>query len=317
MTLEPRVLNEDYKTAVFLGSKRLGLNIFKSILAQTPNIKWTIIHPDDELDERSKLGDFRNFARETGIELLVSPSAKTASTILHRINPDIGIVCGWYWLLDENILESIKGGLWGIHNSLLPRYRGGSPLVWSILEGDEYVGATVFKISSGLDNGPILHQVRFRMKDTDDISTALLNIENGLVAELPRKWLELISNKVELTHQDEKDATFCGQRSEEDGLIDWGNNARSIHNFIRAQAPPYPSAFSFLAGEKVEILKSKLFDGIFYGTPGQVLSRSSMSIVVSCGENTAIEILELRIGDLVKAPNKVANSIRLRFKDSI
>ena len=307
---------EDYKTAVFLGSKQLGLSVFKSIFLKTPNLKWIIIHPDDELDERSKLGEFRDFAKEMGLEFLVTPSAKTTSKILIRINPDIGIVCGWYWLLEEHTLESIRGGLWGIHNSLLPKYRGGSPLVWSILEGDEFVGTTVFRISSGLDSGPILHQIRFRIEDSDDISTALLNIENRLVAELPFKWFELISNKAELTYQDEKNATFCGQRTVEDGLIEWRDNAKTIHNFIRAQAPPYPCAYSFLAGERVEITKSKLFDGIFHGTPGQVLSRNLKSVIVSCGENTAIEILELRVGDVIKDPNQVANSIRLRFKDS-
>jgi methionyl-tRNA formyltransferase len=250
------------------------------------------------------------------LELLIPSSSTESGKMLKSINADIGIVCGWYWLIDEDVLTSTPGGLWGIHNSLLPKYRGSSPLVWSILNGDKYVGSTMFKISTGMDDGPILHQISLEIGENDDISTVLLSLQKRLVDEIPHRWSELIANRAKLVHQNESEVTFCGKRIAEDGLIDWGKDAKATHDFIRAQAPPYPGAFSFLAGEKVEILKSKMVDGIFHGIPGQILRRGASSIVVSCGNNTAIEILQLRLKGIIRAPNQVATSIRLRFSNS-
>jgi methionyl-tRNA formyltransferase len=316
MNVEQQETFEAYKRAVFLGSKQLGLNVFKSLFQKTPNLQWLIIHPDDELDERSNLIDFRNFAKEVDLEFYVTNSAKNTSEILQLIKPDIGVVCGWYWLLDKIDLEKIRGGLWGIHNSLLPRYRGGSPLVWSIIQGDEFVGSTIFKISDGLDNGPILHQIKFRMEDSDNISTVLHKIERILISEFPAKWFELISNDVELLTQDEENASYCGQRIIKDGLIDWSKSSKSVNDFIRALVPPYPCAFSFLKGERVEVLESKIHNGIFHGTPGQILKRELKSVVVSCGNNTAIEILKLRVGGIEIPPNQIVKSIGWRFEVS-
>jgi methionyl-tRNA formyltransferase len=317
MTFKPQVPIQGYKNAVFLGSKDFGLNIFKAIFSQTPNLNWVVLHPEDSSDERSSLSEFRKFANEMNLELLIPSSSTETGKILKRIKADIGIVCGWYWLLNEEVLTSIRGGLWGIHNSLLPKYRGSSPLVWSMMNGDKYVGSTIFKISKGLDDGPILHQIRLEIDDNDDISQVLLKIQRRLVDEIPHRWVDLFINKVKLEYQNENEASFCGQRIADDGLIDWEKDAKTIHNFIRAQAPPYPGAFSFLEGEKVEFLKSRLFDGIFHGSPGQILRRDTISIVVSCGNRTAIEILELRMNGTIKVPNQVANSIRLRFSNSV
>lgn len=317
MTLEPQMLIGKYKIAVFLGSKEFGLSIFKSVFSITPNLKWIIIHPDDSKDERSNLPDFEEFAKKMAVELLIPSSSIDAGKMLSRTNADIGIMCGWYWLLGQEQLAPIHGGLWGIHNSLLPKYRGGSPLIWTILNGERYVGSTMFKLSEGLDDGPILHQICFEIANADDVSTILLKIQKGMLDEVPNRWLELISDRAELRLQDENQATNCGQRIAEDGLIDWEKDAQSIHNFIRAQAPPYPGAFSFLVDTKVELLKSNPFDGVFYGTPGQILRRSTKSIVISCGNGTAIEVLELRVNGSIAIPNEVAKSLRLRFSNTI
>jgi len=316
MSLGPQILNQKYERAVFLGSKEFGLNIFRSVFSITPNLKWVIIHPDDSNDERSNLSDFAEFAKKWGVELLIPHSSIEAGEILSKVNPDIGIMCGWYWLLGPEQLASIHGGLWGIHNSLLPKYRGGSPLIWTILNGERYVGSTMFKLSEGLDDGPILHQICFEIANDEDVSTILLKIQKRMIDEVPNRWLELISNRAKFTLQDENQATYCGQRIADDGLIDWTKNAQSLHNFIRAQAPPYPGAFSFLLDVKVEFLKSKPLNEVYYGTPGQILRRTAKSIVISCGDDTAIEVSQLRVNGSISIPNEVVKSHRLRFSNT-
>ena len=284
-------------SAVFLGSKKLGLAIIKSLIGISPEIKWTIIHPDDSDDPRSNLKDFQTFAKLQKLDLKIVPSSAATKQLLFDIKPDIGIVSGWYTLLDYTTLSYVKKGLWGIHNSLLPKYRGCSPLVWSIINGDLSVGCSVFRISEGMDDGEIAHQVIVDNTSDDDIHSILNKIESKLILELPSVWQTLLFGEGSFISQFESEATYCGQRVACDGLIDWRQPAEYIHNFIKAQSRPYPCAFSYLNGEKVLFLKSRSNELQYFGTPGQVLKRNLDSVLVSCGNNTAIEILRIEVNN--------------------
>lgn len=301
--------------AVFLGSKSLGLNILKSLYSNSPNIKWTIVHPNDSDDARSTLIDFQNFARLCDLDILISASSATTKQILADFKFDIGFVCGWYSLLDSEALSFVPNGLWGIHNSLLPKYRGGSPLVWSIMNGDAFVGSSIFKLTEGMDTGDLLLQVEVENKISDDIQSLLNKIENKLLAELPNKWISLINGEAHLSAQNEQSATYCGQRTEEDGLIKWEKSATEIHNFIKAQSPPYPCAYSFLVENKILFHKSNPSALIYDGTPGQILRRTDTSVLVACGNRTALEILEISVNGKQSIPTTFIRSIKQRFRN--
>ncbi|RQO54544.1 hypothetical protein DBV14_12920 [Variovorax sp. KBW07] len=304
--------------AVFIGSKSLGLAIFECLYAETPGLQWTVVHPDDRSDARSNLGDFSAFASKHGIEFFVPSTPIEAREMLAAIKPDIGLVCGWYWLLDAATLDSIPRGLWGMHNSLLPKYRGNAPLVWSIINGDKTVGSTVFRLAEGMDSGEVLCQVELQLGESDTVGEVLEAIQRALVQELPARWTALLAGRAELSTQDESMATYCGSRQEADGLVSWGKTASEIHDFIRAQAPPYPAAFSFLRSQKVRLLRSSVFRGTYFGTPGQVLRRLDESVLVACGGNTAIELLRVSTdscGESVTV-TQILGSMKDRFSDS-
>lgn len=301
------------KTCVFLGSKALGLSVLKSLYAHSQHLRWVIIHPDDTSDSRSCLSDFNNFARLCDLDIMVAASASAARQMILDSGADIGFVCGWYWLLDAELLEAVPQGLWGAHNSLLPLYRGNAPLVWSIINGDAEVGCTVFRISRGMDDGQVLHQVRVSNSETETVGSLLPKIEERLLEELPSKWAALLDGQADLRNQDETAATYCGMRTPDDGLIDWKKPAREVHDFIRAQSDPYPCAFSYLSGEKVCFVKSRVFPATFFGTPGQVLQRNKDSVLIACGRNTALEVLAVRMKDQDVMPSQAIRSLKSRF----
>jgi methionyl-tRNA formyltransferase len=247
------------------------------------------------------------------MKLIVENSATSTKKMLMSYDFDIGFVCGYYSLIDKETLSYVPNGLWGAHNSLLPKYRGGSPLVWSIINGDALVGCSVFKISERMDAGDLLLQIQVTNEISDDIQSLINKIEDNLLAELPKKWSNLINGEACLSSQAEENATYCGQRTEEDGLIDWKKPAVDIHNFIRAQSAPYPCAYTFLLDRKVLILKSKPSHFIYDGTPGQILRRSANSIFVACGNRTAIEILEVAINEKLGVPAAFIRSVKQRF----
>lgn len=300
------------RKAVFLGSKALGLRLFSALHAQDAGLDWTIIHPDDRDDARSVLGAFQDCARERGVDVHLSASAAATKQLLRDLSCELGVVCGWYAILDAEALACVPGGLWGVHNSLLPAYRGGSPLVWSIIRGDAVVGSSVFRLSEGMDTGEILLQVSVSNTLSDTVQSLLDKIERALVAELPARWRALLAGEAELAPQDEHQATYCGQRVEDDGLIDWQLPAVDVHNFIRAQSPPYPGAFTYLMQDEIRILRSQPTGLVYDGTPGQVLRRNAHSVLVACGQRTALEVLEVSVAGIVATPAAVFRSIRLR-----
>lgn len=136
---------------------------------------------DDRTDSRSVFDEFISFSKENNISLSVARDRKESEELILRLKPDLCIVVGWYWLIIKEILERVENGFIGIHNSLLPKYRGSSPLVWAIINGDEKVGISLFKFSDGIDNGDILFQRSIHISYEEYISNILQKLEDEAI----------------------------------------------------------------------------------------------------------------------------------------
>ena len=307
------MLKKNIKKIIFIGSKDLGFEVFKSIYAVSNEFEWTLLMPDDSKDARSHNSNFVSFAKKNSIDFFICKNNTEAKKIIKKINPEIGFVCGWYWLIDKSILSIIDYGLWGMHNSLLPKYRGGAPLVWSIINGEKIVGSTIFKIEEGMDDGEILHTIKVELDQKMHIGDVLNIIQEKTVSSLPKKWNLLLHGSIKTVNQNESYATYCSQRMPNDGLIAWSEDASKIYNFIRAQSHPYPGSFTYYKNQKIKIMKAKIVDNIYFGTPGQILRVLNNSVYISCGHNTAIEIISLQLEDQICNPSRVFKSIKIRL----
>lgn len=279
-------------SAVFLGSKSFGLEILKGLITAESSIKWTIIHPDDCSDQRSRYSAFQSFAEQHEIELKLVKDRDEADAALNQISYDIAFVCGWYWLLGDKVVGGDAPPAYGIHNSLLPRYRGGAPLVWSIMNGEPEVGGSLFRLSTGMDDGDIALQVKVAVDQHETVGDLLGQIESRFTQAIPAVWKSIVSGRVNLTSQDHSLATYCAQRRPEDGLVDWSDTSQNIHNFIRAQSNPYPCAFTFCAQKKIYIDRAEIFPAPYLGRPGQIVERSPSYTTVTTGAGGALRITE-------------------------
>ena len=280
------------RSAVFMGSKSFGLAILKALVTAEPSLKWQIIHPDDMSDPRSNFLAFQEFSETAGVALTRVQNRAEAENLLAECDYDVSFVCGWYWLLADNFVGQDAPPVYGIHNSLLPLYRGGAPLVWSILNGELEVGGSLFRLTSGMDDGDIALQVKVPVRQDSDIGGILKQIEIAFLKEIPTVWQAIISGRANLTQQNHSLATYCAQRRPEDGQINWSDNAQNIHNFIRAQSEPYPCAFTFCGADKVYLERSEVFNGCYHGRPGQIVERKPTFVTVAAGEGTAIRIMQ-------------------------
>lgn len=301
------------KNSLFIGSKSLGLEIFKTLLNSHAETIWTIVHPDDRNDPRSCLLAWQELADARQLPIVIAKNNFELAEVINKLRPDVGLVCGWYRIVESSLLAKFPLGLWGVHNSLLPRYRGGSPLVWSIINGDQLVGSSVFKFEEGIDTGPLLLQVSVENDPSLNVSAILDRIQKLLVARLPEAWSLLLQGVASWSFQNETLATYSGQRIPSDGEIDWRNSAEQIHNFVRAQEYPYPGAFSYLNGKLLFLSETGVLPGVYIGTPGQVLRRSPDHVIIACGNDSGMFVKSVNLDGNKYLAAKILTSINYRL----
>lgn len=169
------------------------------------------------------------------------------------LRPDLLVAIGWYHLLPAKLRDVAPLGCVGVHASLLPKYRGGAPLVWAIINGETQTGVTLFHFDDGVDTGDIVAREPFEIAPEDTIAEVLGKAEKATVSLLRAHLPLLARGTAPRCPQDHAAATQFPQRSPDDGAIDWSWSAGRIRNFIRAQTKPYPGAFTLIAGKKVRI----------------------------------------------------------------
>jgi methionyl-tRNA formyltransferase len=210
-----------------------------------------------------------------------------------------GILNSWIlsinylYVLPPEMIEVVQGKALNIHGSLLPKYRGRTPHVWAIINGEKECGITLHFIAPDVDAGDIVSQVRIPIAEDDTGGSLLQKYE--------RKYPELIKNVLEGIEreslpripQNNNEATFFSKRMPENGLLAWSWQKERILNWVRALTKPYPGAFNFVNGKKITLWACRESGaGFNYETPnGLVVSKNAKSFFVKC-PNAVIEVFE-------------------------
>ena len=174
------------------------------------------------------------------------PNKFDESTVnkLAELNPDVVIVAAYGKILPENVLKIPPHGTINVHASLLPKYRGASPIQNVLLNGEEKTGITIMLLDKGVDTGEIISQAEIDI-DPNDTAENLTEKLATLGSELLIKTLpSYMDGKIELKKQDDSLATLCRLIKREDGLIDWNDTAENIYNKFRA-FQPWPGIYTF------------------------------------------------------------------------
>ncbi len=180
-----------------------------------------------------------------------------ARKAVEALKPDILVVFAFGKIFGPKFLSLFKMGGINVHPSLLPKYRGSSPILSAILNGDKESGITVQKVALKMDTGDILKQISFPLTGTEttgSLSGYVARESAPLVAEV-LKCME--RGCIEPVPQDESAATYCTMISKDDGLIDWNESCGVIERKIRA-FDPWPGSFTFLGDKKLNILKAHI-----------------------------------------------------------
>ena len=186
---------------------------------------------------------------------------------------DAAVVAAYGLILPQAMLDAPARGCLNIHASLLPRWRGASPIQASVLEGDGETGITIMQMQAGLDTGPMLLAEALAIFPTDTAAT----LHDRLAEIGARLILRALDENPTPIPQPEAGVTYASKRTREDGRIDWTRPAAEIDRQIRA-FDPWPGTFSLLGDETLKILSARLVDMV--GIPGVVLDDR---LTIGCG----------------------------------
>lgn len=246
----------------------------------------------------------KEVAREYGIEFVQTEEISEAEEKIKEIAPDLMLVCAFGKILPKSTLEIPSRGCLNIHPSLLPKFRGPSPIQGAILAGEKETGTTLMLMDKKLDHGPIVAQQATRIEEKEtypELERKLALMGADLTMEYAPK---LVKGEVSPVPQNDEEATFTKMISKEDGKVDWQEEAEMIERRVRAFTP-WPGCWSLMKGkdgqEKVVKIKkaSVLHENKTFpdGETGKVFLGTNDTIAVRTGKDfLVIEELQLEGG---------------------
>ena len=249
---------------VFFGTSEFAIPALDA-LSKSPEIsvKAVVSQPDMPVGRHQKLEPtpVKLYAQTINLPVLQPEKIRKNEEflkLLKELQPDLFVVISYGQILPKNILDLPKYGSINIHGSLLPKYRGASPIQHALLNGDNETGITFIKMNEKMDEGDMLVLKKYEIQEDDTFETLYkkLAVLGGAMAPL------VINDYLEGTltpiRQDSSKATTCGKIEKNDGRIEWGEqSAKEIRNKIRAYTP-WPSCFTTWGGKRLKILSANL-----------------------------------------------------------
>jgi len=282
---------------IFFGSPSSALPSLNRFIEDGHKIELVITQPDRPSGRGHVLSfsPVKKRALEKNIPFSQPEKIRKDPDVLKRIvdiQPELNVVVAYGQIIPASITNLPQYNSINLHFSLLPRYRGASPVQWSLLNGDRETGITVFELNEKMDEGDILAQKEIKIYPSDDAPT--------LESRLARVGAELLSETIAKIHeilprkQDHTFATSAPKIKKEDGRIDWDQNAFHLERMLKAFYP-WPTVYTFFGDTRLKIIKGKHIDLQNTKTsPGQIINIHKDGIETACGRGSSFLIETLQ-----------------------
>lgn len=281
---------------LFLGTPDFAVKALDRLINAGYDVVGVVTQPDRKRN-RGEISfcPVKEYAVSKGIKVYQYDSIRREGVEdVKAIAPDVMVTCAFGQIVSQEILDIPKYGVLNIHASLLPKYRGSSPIQWCLINGEKITGVTIMKTALAVDSGDILLQKQLDIlpeENAGQLFERLALLGGDAIVEA----LRLIeSGKAVFTPQDESKSTHYPMISKEDGLIDWNLSAEEIFNKMRGFTP-WPSIYTHLDGKLFKILDSKVFDGDLpiELSAGEVYATKN-SAFVKCGKGV-LQLLQVQL----------------------
>ena len=282
---------------IFLGTPLFAVPSLESLARTDHEIVAAVTRPDRPRGRGMELAPPPVNTAALGLGLpIMQPEKMSSAAALEEVltlQPEAAVVVAFGRILKREFLDLPPLGCINLHPSLLPRYRGPTPIQSAIMAGDKKTGVTTMLLDEGTDTGDILLQREMEIT-RDDTSGSLHDRLAEAGARLMIETLDAIeAGSIVPRPQDESEATETRKLTKKDSLIDWNKSAEEIFNLTRA-LDPIPGGQTFVEGERVKMWKVEPFERqTREAAPGQVLKAGGGDLIVQTGD-AALRILELQ-----------------------
>lgn len=249
-------MNRDLRV-VFFGTPHFVIPVLKT-LQNNFKVVGVVTAPDSKVgrDQLLTPSPVKSSIKENEVQVL-NPEKLSNATVssLRKLEPDLFVVAAYGQIIPQEVLDIPKYGALNIHPSLLPKYRGASPIQAAILNGDEITGISIIKMDAKMDHGPLVFQEEFTLTPTDTFETVSNNIFQQAARRLPEIIEKYINNQLYPTEQDHNRASFCSMIKKESGYFDINNPPpkdqlnRMIHAYY-----PWPTVWTKWKDKVVKFL---------------------------------------------------------------
>ncbi len=281
--------------AVVFAYHDVGVRCLSVLLAHGVEVALVVTHRDDP-KENIWFASVERLAREHGLETVAPTDPLEVATRVQSIAPDFVFSFYYRHMLPAALLAAARRGAYNMHGSLLPRYRGRVPVNWAVINGERETGATLHEMVARPDAGGIVDQMAVPILPDDTAHDVFRKVVVASEVVLDRALPRLLEGSARPTAQDLAAGSYFGGRRPEDGRINWRLPARRIHDLVRAVAPPYPGAFTDVAGQRLRVLRTRVLEEGPANAAAALATDGAGRLVARCGGGGVLHILESDLG---------------------
>jgi methionyl-tRNA formyltransferase len=288
----------DSLRVLFLGTPEFAVPTLRALVASRHRVAGVLTQPDRPRGRGQRVapGPVKAVAADLGLRLWQPDRLREPGLLdeLRGLDVDLGVVAAYGKILPGDFLSIPRLGTINVHASLLPRWRGASPVHHAVAAGDAETGVTIMRIVQALDAGAMFASVGRPIgpqETAGEVEAAIAALGAPLLVEVVN---QIAAGTAVETPQDERLVTYAPRLTKDDGVIDWRRPARALQCFVRGMQP-WPGAITWLGSERWLVRRAAVADGHqLDAAPASIVEARGDRLVVACGEGTALAVTELQ-----------------------
>ncbi|WP_426392586.1 methionyl-tRNA formyltransferase [Mammaliicoccus sciuri] len=281
---------------VFMGTPDFSTGILEMLIEEHEVIA-VVTQPDRPVGRKKVLTPppVKKVAVEHNIPVYQPEKLNHSPELEEIINlqPDLIVTAAFGQLLPKSLLDAPKYKAVNVHASLLPKYRGGAPIHYAVMNGEKKTGVTIMYMAEKLDAGNIISQDEIDIKENDTVGDVHDQLAVLGTALLKRTLSTIFNGTNDSIPQDESLVSFASNISREDEKIDWTQDAESIHNHIRGLSP-WPVAYTTMNDKNMKLWRSEIVRNV-KGNPGEIVETTKSAIIVATGSEDGVALTEIQL----------------------
>ncbi|WP_331836206.1 methionyl-tRNA formyltransferase [Erysipelothrix piscisicarius] len=300
---------------MFMGTTHFSCVVLQQLLDDGYDVVAVVTQPDRPFGRKKvlKAPPVKELALKHEIPVIQPIKIKESIEDVLKFEPDLVVTCAYGQIVPKAILDYPKFLCLNVHASLLPKYRGGAPIHWSIIRGEKETGVTLMRMDVGMDSGDMLASRRVSIDDHDmmgDVESKLMAASKILIQEDLRAYLE---GDLSFVPQNKEHVTLAYTIQREDEFVSFNRSVFDVYNHIRGLIP-WPVGYGVVEGMNVKFHGVTMSESSHSYAPGEVISVDESGLTVACVNGSVTITLIQPAGKPITSAHDFANGLGRNWK---